>query len=519
MSEEKQELFPRSSGVLLHPTSLPGRYGVGDLGEYAYRFVDWLHEAGQTVWQILPLGPTSYGDSPYQTLSALAGNMYLISLDRLVGEGWLTNDDVADVPDFPTENVDFGWVITYHLDMLDKAWVGFKARSTDGQRQALDAWAANTSWLEDWALFIALKNDHGGRPWTEWETDLIKRKPAALKQARERLADEIAKHKFLQWVFAVQWGDVKRYANERGIRLIGDVPIFVAHDSSDVWANQKHFYLDDLGNPTVVAGVPPDYFSVTGQRWGNPLYRWDAMEKDGYKWWIQRFQVILEQVDLIRIDHFRGFEAYWEIPASEPTAVKGRWLKGPNVKFFYALRDALGELPIIAEDLGVIVKEVVELRDTLNLPGMKVLQFAWSKPENPFLPHNHVPNNVVYIGTHDNNTTLGWWQQEVDENTRNFMQSYLNREITDPVWTLIQLGMGSVGKTFVATMQDLLGMGPEGRMNTPGQPSGNWSWRMTLDQLNDVNPRHRLSHITWLYRRKPDQQAEQYGDVATDNMD
>jgi len=509
-------LFPRSSGVLLHPTSLPGRYGIGDLGEYAYRFVDWLNDSGQTVWQVLPLGPTSYGDSPYQCLSAFAGNTNLISLDKLVVDGWLTNDDLEDVPDFPANRVDYGPVIDYHNKKLHLAYERFRDSATEQQCSLFALWSSdNGYWLDDWSLFFAIKNDHGGRPWVEWESGLRQREQEALKDAHERLNSEIKKHRFLQWVFYSQWGDLKKYAGERGIRLVGDIPIFAAHDSCDVWSNSESFYLDDNGNPTVVAGVPPDYFSATGQRWGNPLYRWDVMEKNGYRWWIDRFRAILHLVDLVRIDHFRGFEAYWEIPSSEETAVVGQWIKGPNRGFFDVLGGVLGELPIIAEDLGEITKEVIELRDSLGLPGMKILQFAWSDPKNLFLPHNHIENCIVYSGTHDNNTTVGWWNNELDDNARQFVSQYLDCEVKDIAWAFIRLGMQSVAHTFVAPMQDIFTLGPEGRMNTPGVEGGNWGWRITIDMLNDDGVKGHLGHVTWLYQRRADQREVQYGDAAT----
>lgn len=508
-------LFPRSSGVLLHPTSLPGKYGIGDLGEHAYRFVDWLHESAQTLWQVLPLGPTSYGDSPYQCLSAFAGNTNLISLDALVEKDWLTSDDLAEVPDFPIHYVDYGPIIHYHNNKLHTAYTRFKTSASPKQREELEVWCRdNAAWLDDFTLFVAIKNDHGGRPWVEWEESLALRDAAALAEARQRLSDEIDKHRFLQWVFYAQWYALKDYANSHQIRLVGDVPIFVAHDSSDVWANQGSYYLDAKGNPEVIAGVPPDYFSPTGQRWGNPLYRWDVMEADGYRWWIDRFKAVLKQVDLVRVDHFRGFAAYWEIPASEETAINGAWVKGPGLKFFNALEKALGKLPIIAEDLGEITKDVVELRDTLGLPGMKILQFAWSTPENPFLPHNHAQNSVVYSGTHDNNTTLGWWRQEIDDQSKIFMRDYLDYDVQNPSWTFIKLGMRSVAHTFIMPLQDVFNLGAENRMNTPGRESGNWTWRITSEALTDSSIKGRLAHITWLYRRRPDQQEEKYGDVA-----
>jgi 4-alpha-glucanotransferase len=507
-------LFPRSSGVLLHPTSLPSHYGIGDLGANAYRFVDWLRDHGQTVWQVLPLGPTSYGDSPYQCLSAFAGNTNLISFDRLIEAGWLSVQDFDDLPNFPTYEIDYGWVIAYHNDKLALAHQRWEAQATDAQRAELDAWKAENAWLTDWALYIAIKNDHDGKQWTLWERDLALREPKALAQASEKLASEIAKHEFLQWIFYSQWSDLRRYANENGIRLIGDLPIFVAHDSSDVWANREHFYLDADGNPTVIAGVPPDYFSATGQRWGNPLYRWDLMEKDGYAWWVDRVKASLALTDLIRIDHFRGFEAYWEIPASEETAVNGQWVKGPGVAFFHVLQEKLGQLPIIAEDLGDISPEVIAIRDELGLPGMKILQFAWSDPANPFLPHNYPVNCVAYTGTHDNNTTLAWWlDNEADDHVKQMVSTYIQGEVIEPVWTLIRLGMASVAHTFVIPMQDVLGYGVDTRMNTPGKQGGNWGWRMGVEAFDDP-AKDRLAHLTWLYRRRSDQQGEVYGDVA-----
>lgn len=507
-------LFPRSSGILLHPTSLPGRYGIGDLGMQAYRFVDWLADAGQGVWQMLPLGPTSYGDSPYQTLSAFAGNPNLISLDGLLDDGYLTAEDLADTPDFPDDHVDFGWIISFHNEKLHLAYERFKKQSNADANAAFEAWCKEeTIWLDDFALFAALKNHYGGRPWVEWPEDEALYKPAALDAARKQHADAIKEQRWRQWVFYAQWHALKDYANEKGIRLFGDLPIFVAHDSSDVWGNQGKYYLDEKGYPTVIAGVPPDYFSPTGQRWGNPLYRWDVMKADNYSWWKARFRSILSLVDYIRIDHFRGFEAYWEIPASEPTAINGQWVPGPAHDLFEAIKDELGVLPIIAEDLGVITEGVEKLRDDFNLPGMKVLQFAWSDPTNTFLPHNHPMNAVVYSGTHDNNTTIGWWLDEVDEGTRGFMQDYLAREVHEINWTLMRMAMASPAHTAIFPMQDVLNLGAEGRMNTPGKEGGNWTWRFTEDGF-DHEGRNRLAHYTWLYQRRADQQDRFYGDVA-----
>jgi 4-alpha-glucanotransferase len=499
--------FPRASGILLHPTSLPGRYGIGDLGTYAYKFVDRLESTDQTLWQILPLGPTSYGDSPYQTLSAFAGNPLLVSFDQLVADGWLTAEDVANVPPFPAHQVDFGWVIVYKDEMLTKAYQRFEKTATPEQRKEFEDWCAKeASWLDDYALFVALKDSFGGKPWTEWDLDVSLRDSSAISAARTKFASRMADHKFRQWQFFKQWHALKKYANDRKIKLVGDIPIFVAHDSSDVWSNRDLFYLDERGNPTVIAGVPPDYFSETGQRWGNPLYRWDVLKKTGYQWWIDRIRSTLEVVDVVRIDHFRGFEAYWEIPATEPTAVKGQWVPGPAQDLFDAIRAALGELPIIAEDLGVITPGVEALRDNNNLPGMKVLQFAFGADAysvNSFLPHTYSQNSVVYTGTHDNNTTVGWWQSgEASGGMREHMRRYLGHDVTEVNWDLIRLGSSSVARYFVAPLQDVLGFGADTRMNTPGKLGGNWGWRFTAEWL-DHHSWWRLADLTRLYSRHP----------------
>ncbi|MBN2302981.1 MAG: 4-alpha-glucanotransferase [Anaerolineae bacterium] len=508
-------LLPRCSGVLLHPTSLPGRYGIGDLGDWAYRFADWLEQQGQTIWQVLPLTPTGYADSPYQSLSAFAGNANLISLDKLVEDKWLTADDLAGVPDFPADRVDYGPVIDYKEQKLALAFERFTASGTVPQRADFEVWcAANAGWLDDFVLFAALKRSYNLVPWTEWPEDEALRDPAALDAARGKHARAIQEQRFRQWVFARQWSEVKAYANDRGIRFVGDLPIFVAHDSADVWANRDDFYLDEKGYPTVIAGVPPDYFSPTGQRWGNPLYRWDRIKARRYKWWIARLQQMLSVVDYIRIDHFRGFSAYWEIPADEETAINGEWKPGPGADFFTVVREELGDLPIIAEDLGVITEDVESLRDRFDLPGMKVLQFAWSDPKNLFLPHNLTPNSVVYTGTHDNNTTVGWWLDETDDGTRHFLFDYLDREIHEINWTLARIGLMSPASAFVMPLQDVIGLGAAARMNTPGKESGNWAWRFTPEQLYQDNGNGRLGHLTWLYQRRPDQQEREYGDTA-----
>ena len=496
--------LPRSSGILLHPSSLPGSYGIGDLGAGAYRFVDWLAAQGQSVWQVLPLGPTSYGDSPYQTLSAFAGNSNLISLDLLVADGLLQKSDLNDAPPFPPERVEYAWVIPYHNQKLSLAWQRFR-RDPGGLKAEFDAFVAeNSFWLEDYALFIALKHAHNLRPWVEWERPLRRREAAALTAARADFAEQIAAVHFRQWLFQRQWLALRAHCRAKGISIIGDLPIFVAHDSADVWAHQRDYFLDEAGNPSVVAGVPPDYFSPTGQRWGNPLYRWERLHAAGYPWWLERIKALLRLVDAARIDHFRGFEAYWEIPANQETAIQGRWVAGPGAQFFDAVKAALGELPIIAEDLGLITPPVEALRDAYGLPGMKVLQFAFSDPNNPFLPHNHPENCIVYTGTHDNNTTRGWWEDEIDEGSRAFARDYLGQSTDDIVWALARLGMRSPGRVFIMPLQDALELGSEARMNTPGVASGNWTWRISEAALQEPAPM--LAHLTWLYQRHPAQQ-------------
>jgi 4-alpha-glucanotransferase len=496
-------IFTRSSGVLLHPTSLPGRYGIGDLGEWAYRFVDLLQDNQQRLWQVLPLGPTSYGDSPYQCLSAFAGNPLLISLDMLAGEGWLTAHDLEETPPFPDNRVDFGPVITFHYQMLERAYHTFQAAATDELRAEHAAWAAAQSgWLDDFALYFALKTAHEGRPWVEWPQELALHEAAALAEARVAHQQQIASIRWIQWQFFRQWSALKQYANARDVRLVGDVPIFVAHDSADVWGNRAQFFLDDSGQPTVIAGVPPDYFSATGQRWGNPLYRWDIMREDEYAWWVNRIRAILSVVDYVRIDHFRGFEAYWEVPASEETAINGQWVHGPGAHFFRVLKEKLGDLPIIAEDLGVITEGVEALRDGFGLPGMKVLQFAWGDftGREPFLPHNYVQNCVAYSGTHDNNTTVGWWTEEATPQMKDHIRQYLGCPPAEIHWDLIRLGEASTAQAFIVPLQDMLGLGSEARMNLPGRESGNWFWRCSPSVFSsEVWPR--LANLTYIYGR------------------
>ncbi len=498
--------FKRAAGVLLHPTSFPSRYGIGDFGEAAYRFVDFLVDSKQSYWQLLPLGPTGYADSPYQCFSAFAGNPLLISPDQLVGDGYLNHDAVKGVPTFPTNLVDYGWVIFYKNQLFEKAFTQFKSSGNLEKVAAYKQFCAdNAFWLDDFALFMAIKNyhkDEQGGVWNTWPEDIAKREPAAMKAWSEKLADEVELYKFTQFLFFEQWLRLKGYANERGVQIIGDIPIFVAFDSADVWSNPDLFFLEEDGSPQFIAGVPPDYFSETGQRWGNPLYRWDRMKKDNYAWWVKRLQMTFTQADVVRIDHFRGFEAYWEIPADEPTAVKGQWVKGPAADFFESMFEQLGELPIIAEDLGLITPEVEELRDQFDFPGMKILQFAFGGERNSdFLPHYFLHNSVVYTGTHDNDTVIGWYQSS-SEDERDHFRRYMGVDGHDVAWDMIRMAYMSVADTAIATMQDLMRLGTEARMNFPGKVGGYWRWRYTEKMLTKhITGNLRL--LTEMYGRVP----------------
>ncbi|MCL4506586.1 MAG: 4-alpha-glucanotransferase [Chloroflexi bacterium] len=491
----------RSNGVLLHPTSFPGRYGIGEFNEYAYRFVDFLVDTGQKLWQVLPLGPTGYGDSPYQCFSAFAGNPLLINLDQLVSENALSADDLAQAPRFPAERVDYGPVIEFKNAVLRKSLAHFRQHATPDQET--DFWTfceRNAAWLDDYALFMALKDAHGGAVWNTWERDIARREPSAVKVWRDKLQTEVQTYQHLQYHFFKQWLALKRYANDKGIRIVGDIPIFVAYDSADAWAHRELFYFDEDGNSTVIAGVPPDYFSPTGQRWGNPLYRWDVMQQQGFAWWIDRCRAAFGLYDFVRIDHFRGFEAYWEVPASEPTAIYGRWVKSPGYELFHAIENALGKLAIIAEDLGIITPEVEALRDTFEFPGMRVLQFAFvADTKSTYLPHNYIPNCVAYSGTHDNNTTVGWFES-LDPATRAQVLRYTGADGSQIHWDMIRLLMMSVAGMTVATMQDLMGLDERSRMNMPGRPDGNWGWRYTPDMLTDAI-KSQLAEMTAAYGR------------------
>ncbi len=495
--------FPRASGVLLHPTSLPGPHGSGDLGPEAYHFVDWLVAGGQRLWQLLPLAGIGPGNSPYMSNSAFAGNVLLVDLQDLQREGWLDEADLAPVAGMLEAKVDYAVVYPFRMERLHKAAARFAAAGTAAQREDYARFQAEqSSWLADFALFMSLCESLAWRDWCEWEPGLAKREPAALAAAKAKHADRIAFWQFCQWRFFRQWAKLKAYANGKGVEIIGDTPIFIAYLSAEVWANQHLFDLTPEGRPRVVAGVPPDFFSATGQRWGNPLYKWSEHAKDGYAWWVERVKRTFELVDIVRIDHFRGFAGYWEIPASEPTAVKGQWVPGPGEPLFKAISKALGPMPIIAEDLGVITPDVDALRKKFGLPGMRILQFAFAgDASDRFLPHNHEPDTVVYTGTHDNDTVAGWWATAT-ERERHFARGYLATDGHDMPWTLIRAAMASVADTAVHPMQDVLALPTDCRMNFPGQESGWWGWRF---QWNQVQPWHagRLAELCRLYGRTP----------------
>ena len=470
-------LESRSCGVLLHPTSLPGPHGVGDLGFEAYRFVEFLKRAGQNLWQVLPLGPVGPGNSPYDSRSAFAGNSLLIADAWLVEHGLLDSGDLGD-PGPAVDRADYDVAWTRKEPRIRLAFDRFRRTGSLDLQQRFEYFQWHEAgWLEDFALFEALHDAHGSAAWIDWEPALVHRDPGALQNARAQLCDEIRYHTFVQFVFDSQWRELRRFANEHGIRIVGDVPIYVSFDSADVWANQEIFQLDELGQPILVAGVPPDYFSVSGQLWGNPVYRWEVVESRGYRWWVERFRRVLELADLARVDHFRGFQAGWNVPAGEPTAINGWWTQGPGVTIFKQLANSLGSLPIIAEDLGIITDDVTALREQLGLPGMNVLQFAFgSGNDNKYLPHNYSQNAVVYTGTHDNDTTVGWLRK-LDASTRKNVTEYVGWCEDNTLWALIRLAYASVARTAIIPAQDLLELDSHARMNTPGTVEGNWSWR------------------------------------------
>jgi 4-alpha-glucanotransferase len=484
----------RFSGILLHPTSLPSPFGIGDLGQDAYAFIDFLHNAKQKYWQILPLGPTGYGNSPYMCYSAIAGNPLLISPAKLLDDGLLTAADFEHLPTFPTHKVDFELAIEVKTKLFHLAYQRFHATVDPEHKATFDRFCqSQVHWLDDYALFMAVREAHGDKSWHQWEEqDLVKREPHALIHWQNHLKDQITYHKFIQFKFFEQWSKLKEYAHKHEIQIIGDIPIYVAHDSADVWSNQEFFELDpETGEAALMAGVPPDYFSETGQLWGNPVYNWKNLADTQFNWWIQRFESLLKLVDVIRVDHFRGFQAFWAVEQGETTAMDGRWIKAPGAELFATLQHKWGHLPILAEDLGVITPDVEALRDRFHFPGMKVLQFAFGSDNgNPFLPFNYGRNFVVYTGTHDNDTTVGWFEElnrDPDrQRERDRVLLYVGG--VDPAgihWELIRLAMASVANVAIFPLQDILGLGNSARMNFPGKAEGNWGWRYDATVLNE----------------------------------
>ncbi len=497
--------FPRASGLLLHPTSLPGPNGSGDLGPAAYQFIDWLHSAGQTLWQMLPLGGIGPGNSPYMSSSAFAGNVLLIDLAELQQRGWLSAAALIQPPSATLQprRIDFASMVPWRMQALAQAAAQFERSASPADRADFEAFCqGEADWLDDYALFMALCEASGWADWSDWPAGLARREPAALVAARGQHAAALNFWRFCQWCFFRQWAALRAHAHAKGVKIIGDTPIFIAHQSAEVWARQDLFELDACGRPTVVAGVPPDYFSANGQRWGNPLYRWPAHAAEGYAWWIQRIRRTLTLVDIVRIDHFRGFADYWEIPATEPTAINGRWLNGPGIALFQAIEAALGPVPLIAEDLGDLSPAVRRLLAATGFPGMAVLHFAFAGgAREPFLPHNHRQHSVVYTGTHDNDTSVGWWSKAT-EHERHHARAYLTTDGHDIAWTLMRAAAASVADTAVHPMQDVLALPGECRMNLPGGAAGWWVWRFEWSQLHAWHG-HRLADMTRLYGRNP----------------
>lgn len=493
----------RYSGVLVHPTSFPSPYGIGDMGRGAHEFIDFLAMAGQHLWQVLPLGPSGNGNSPYQSYSVFAGQTLLISPELLIEKKLLTEADVHPIPEFNADRVDYDKVTTYKTSLFKKAYEHFRHTADKNLLEEYDSFQSNNQyWLDDYCLYMAGKDYHNGLPWYEWEDSLLDPTPKERASWMKLLASEIDYYRFIQFAFFSQWYELKDYANKKGIAIIGDIPIFTAPDSADVWANKELFKLDSKGHPLEVAGVPPDYFSATGQLWGNPLYDWDAMKDDGYRWWIERVRNQLDQVDYIRIDHFRGFEAYWAVPAGEKTAMNGKWKKGPGEALFEAIQKALGEeLPIFAEDLGIITPEVEKLRDTLGFPGMKILQFGFDGTgESTFLPHQLSTRNCIcYTGTHDNDTTCGWYEHTSEQN-KDKVRRYMNTDASSVSWDFIRTCLGTIAKYAIFPVQDLLKLGSEHRMNTPGTATGNWEFRYRSGLLDEGMAKG-LKQMTELFGR------------------
>ncbi|PYX72715.1 MAG: 4-alpha-glucanotransferase [Acidobacteria bacterium] len=476
--------FPRATGILLHPTSLPSRGGIGDLGPAAYEFVDFLAAARQGLWQVLPLGPLGYGYSPYSSTSAFAGNPLLISLERLAERGWLDRSRLLELPDH-AEPVDYPLVFARKMPLLAKAARNFVRSASGNARARFERFCTeNHWWLEDFVLFDALRARSHLESWNQWSRDLVRRQPRAMEKAREQLASDLGFRRAIQFAFYEQWHSLHHYCAQRSVRIVGDIAIFVNYDSADVWTHPQLFCLDEKLDPEVVSGVPPDFFSKTGQRWGNPLYRWDVMRSRGYEWWVHRLRWATRNCDYIRLDHFRGFEQSWEIAAREATAVNGRWVDGPKDDIFEKLREALGGLPFFAEDLGYITPEVHALRDRLQIPGMAVLQFGFGDSgAHMYLPHRCTPEKVIYTGTHDNDTTVGWWNSGVSDHERRNVEAYLGRAEDGIHWAFIRAAQGSVASLSVFPLQDVLGLGSEARMNTPSRNDGNWRWRFPSGAL------------------------------------
>jgi 4-alpha-glucanotransferase len=503
----------RTSGILLHPTALPGKFGVGDLGDAAYRFVDFLRNSGQHLWQMLPVGPTGYNNSPYQCHSAFAGNPLLISLEKLAEEGLLEDADFKNVPLFPEHSIDFDSVYKFKSRMLQKSYTIFETEATLQQHEAFDDFCLqNTLWLPTYALYMAFKEANNLKAWFKWETSIKQYRRSLSEEWRGKFESQIRYQEFQQYLFFKQWTNLKSYCHQNDVRLIGDLPIFMALDSAEVWSRPDMFYLDETGLPTIVAGVPPDYFSRTGQLWGNPVYHWDVMKSENYVWWIERLKTTFRLFDVVRIDHFRGFEKYWAIPAGDRTAERGCWLPGPGKELFETIINKLGDIPIIAEDLGVITQEVEELRDHFGYPGMRVLLFAFSgdTKKNVHLPHLYKHNCVVYTGTHDNTPILGWFRgEDIGETTQsidarrnevNMALKYLGTNGSDINWDFIRLALESVADQAIIPLQDVLGLGNKARMNTPGTVEGNWTWRF-IDSMITGEIEERLKEITFLSGR------------------
>ena len=491
----------RAAGILLHPTSLPGKYGIGSLGKAAYEFIDFLTKAKQQYWQILPLGPTGFGDSPYQCYSAHAGNPDLIDLDQLVKIKLLQAGDLSGYPHFYEGQVDYEAIQKARLPLLKKAFRNFTMNADDLEKLTYRNFIKDQAlWINDYALFRAIKENQENKPWYNWKKELKSREQETLKLMHTRLSEEIDFHKFLQFIFFKQWMTVREYAKKHKIKIIGDIPLYISLDSTDAWSNPDVFEFDAEYNPVRVGGVPPDYFSETGQLWGNPLFRWDVMKADGYRWWIDRIRTNLTLYDIIRIDHFRGFAAYWAVPFGEETAINGTWVPGPAKDFFLALKKEFGNLPIIAEDLGVMTPDVEDLRDSFQFPGMKILEFAFDSSEaNDYLPYNFVKNCIVYTGTHDNDTVVGWFEM-ASEADRKLVLDYLDKDETGIHWSFVRLAWASVANTAIVPMQDLLGLDSRSRMNLPGTVGGNWKWRAKPGDFSEDLARS-LSELTVIYGR------------------